>query len=356
MKKKIVFFLPALGSGGAERVTALISRELVAQGRDVEILLLENVVHYNVDPRVKVVVIGTKNAKGKLKRMLHVIKFLRDYVKSKNVVLIPMLDTCLRYSILMKLLFNARVVACERNNPYGQYLSFKTRFLRRRLFDLADYAVFQTPDAQGFYSAATRRKSVVIPNPVTVPERRWRRNDNKALIILGRLHKQKNLPLAIDALKLTRQTIPNATLTIYGEGDERANLEKYVAEKNLQDAVFFRGTTKDVWSVLAEADGFILSSDFEGISNAMLEALAFGMPVAVTDCPIGGARMTIKNGVNGILTPVGDARALADATTKILTDGALADALGVAAREAMQEYAPEKIAGRWLAVVEKFAK
>lgn len=95
---------------------------------------------------------------------------------------------------------------------------------------------------------------------------------------------------------------------------------------------------------------YVLSSDYEGISNSMLEAMALGIPVVATDCPIGGSRMYIKDGVNGFLVPVGDAEALAGAMGRLADEPALGVRFGKEAEKLGEELAVPKIADRFLAL------
>lgn len=352
--KKIVFFLPALSSGGAERVTVLISEHLIEYGYDVEILLLKNVVHYDVKPTVHIAsVFEQEQSMGKIKRICAVFSFLRNYVKNNDVVLIPMLDTCLRYSVLLKLITRVKVIACERNDPYSQYKTGIKRWIRRKLFDVSDYAIFQTEDAKNFYHQRTKNKSVVISNPVSLPDVKWERNQNYDIVTVCRLNPQKNLKMAVDAIGLLKDTIPDIHLKIYGEGSEALALCEYIKEKGLESQISLCGTTKNTYEVLRKSNGFILTSNFEGISNSMLEALAVGMPVIVTDCPIGGAKMMIRNEETGILIPVGDTEKLVQSIKRVLTDEVFAEKIGAQAAESMKAYTLDKIANQWLDTVNK---
>lgn len=352
--KKIVFFLPSLGSGGAERVAVLISEQLIEYGYDVEILLLKNVVHYDVKPTVHIAsVFEQEQSMGKIERICKVFSFLQKYVRKNDVILIPMLDTCLRYSVLLKFITKAKVIACERNDPYSQYKTNIKRWIRRKLFDISDYAIFQTEDAKNFYHQRIKNKYVVIPNPVSLPEVKWKRNQNHDIVTVCRLNPQKNLKMAVDAIGLLKDTIPDIHLNIYGEGSEALALCEYIKEKGLESQVSLCGTTQNTYEVLRKSNGFILTSNFEGISNSMLEALAVGMPVIVTDCPIGGAKMMIQNEKTGILIPVGDTGMLVESVKRILTDEEFAQKLGAQAAESMQAYTLEKIANQWIDVVNK---
>ena len=123
---------------------------------------------------------------------------------------------------------------------------------------------------------------------------------------------------------------------------------KLTEDMGLGDKVIFHGLVKNVLAHINKASIYVSSSDYEGISNAMLEALALGLPTICTDCPIGGARMTIKDGVNGLLAPVGDRDKLADAMIRLLGDREYAERLGKKGREIVKELTEEKIAEEWI--------
>lgn len=118
----------------------------------------------------------------------------------------------------------------------------------------------------------------------------------------------------------------------------------------------WHGFQADVREQIKDAAMFVLSSDYEGISNSMLEAMALGMPVIATDCPIGGSKMYIKDGINGLLVPVGDAQALAAAMDRLAGDAAFARQLGAEAAKVKENLAVSRIADRFLTLSEKSEK
>ena len=166
-----------------------------------------------------------------------------------------------------------------------------------------------------YYPESIRKKGVVIPNPIAVdnPSTVNSGEENNRVIAAGRLHKQKNFPLLIRAFAAFSKDFPNYSLDIFGEGEEREALQKIVKNLSLTDKVFLKGKTDALFDEFLKSTIYVSSSDYEGISNSMLEAMAAGLPTICTDCPCGGARATIKDGVNGLLVPVGDEDALADA-------------------------------------------
>ena len=148
-------------------------------------------------------------------------------------------------------------------------------------------------------------------------------------------------------MKRVLDVFPEYVLEIYGKGEQQEELEKYAKELNISDNVKFMGQKANVQTYIVNASVFVSSSDFEGMSNSMLEAMAIGLPVVCTDCPIGGARMVIKNNINGILTPVGDDRIFADEIIGLLKNPEKAKRLGKQASELREQLNVKKIAKEW---------
>ena len=208
---------------------------------------------------------------------------------------------------------NIKMVYSARNDPSRNY-SIISRIMRWFVVRCADGIVFQTNQAKDFFSKSIREKSIVIPNPTYIKKGEYKLpdvRDNK-IVTVGRLELQKNHKTLIEAFSKVKAVYPNMRLEIYGEGSQRQALEKLIRRLNLCDSVFLMGTCKDIFYKICDAKLFVLSSDFEGMPNALIEAMSLGIPSISTDCPCGGPGMLIKDGVNGYLVPVGDANLLAE--------------------------------------------
>jgi glycosyltransferase involved in cell wall biosynthesis len=207
--------------------------------------------------------------------------------------------------------------------------------------------VFQTQEERDYYTWL-KCPTAVIPNPVKedlpAPFTGERRHE---IVNFCRLNKQKNIPLLIGAFEKLLREYPDYTLRIYGRGDEKDNLVALTREKGLEDSVFFEDFASDVHDRIRDAAMYVCSSDFEGLSNSMLEAMAIGLPCVCTDCEGGGARMMIQDGKNGLLTPIGDEEALYQAMKKLADDPAFAARLGREAANVRQELSIYQIADRW---------
>ena len=160
----------------------------------------------------------------------------------------------------------------------------------------------------------------------------------------------KNQLLLIRAFARIADKLPHR-LELYGapdpEGKTASELKQYVQEQGLEQRVFFMGTTAHPEKVLKTAACFVLSSDYEGLPNALLEALCMGVPCISTDCPCGGPAEVIRDQENGLLTPVGDEEALAKAILAIVSDKACARRLSENALRLKERFSRERICGEW---------
>ena len=247
-----------------------------------------------------------------------------------------------------------RVIISERGNPVRLMNSRYGRRFVERYYPRADAAVFQTSDARDAYPSNIAAKGVVIPNPIPedLPEP-YHGERNRNITTFCRISAQKNLPLLLEAFLCVHQTHPEYRLRIIGDARNEADMEVekqlrlFVKCNGLETAVEFEPFREDVLGAILQDGMYVNSSDYEGISNAMLEAMAIGLPVICTDCPIGGARQTIQDHVNGLLVPVGDADALARAMKEMIEDPALARRLSENAQAVRENYAIDRIKKQW---------
>ena len=175
----------------------------------------------------------------------------------------------------------------------------------------------------------------------------------KRIVNFCRIEAQKNIKLLIDAFELLQKRMQGYVLDIFGEGEEKERLIKYVKDKKLSELIQFKGYSNDIYKEINKCSLFVSSSDYEGLSNSMLEAMALGLPVICTDCPPGGAKTVIETGQNGILVPVGDVQKLADAMFNVLSDNKLKRTLSKNAVEIRQRLDVKNIADKWEKYIEE---
>lgn len=222
-------------------------------------------------------------------------------------------------------------------------------FIRKKCYNLADKIVFQTQGAMSFYAQHCSNNVTIIPNPVDIPNEKWDVGKTRNIIInVGRLDvKQKRQDILIKAFKEFLFYYPDYVLQLCGDGKDRNKLESLVSKLGIEDHVIFLGKVNDVNHYLLQAKLFAFSSDYEGIPNALMEAMALGMPVISTRCSPGGAELLITSGENGILVERGCEKDLAESMVSLISNTEYAVKLAKNARSSMRYYSSTMIIQMW---------
>ena len=349
---KVIFTIANMVGGGSERVISILSNQFVKRGIDVSILMTAgNTIEYTLDSKVETVSMGGTSGGSMLKRVER-IKNIRNYFEkpeNKDAVLIAFGPGTSFYTWLSDIGLKHRLIISERNDPGA----CPHPILRNFIYKQAEKIVFQTFQAKDCFPKGISKKGVVIPNPIRpdIPDK-YTGERRKTVVAVGRLDEQKNYPLLLKAFKDFLKKYPEYELHIFGKGHLENNLKAIAIEElGLGDKVVFEGFCKDVNNRIKDAGMFVLSSDYEGISNALIEAMALGLPVISTDCPIGGSSMCIENGKNGLLVPVGGENSLCEAMCKLAQDSELADELGENASKIRDRFNEETISSKWEALL-----
>ena len=348
--KKITFLIGSLGGGGAERVTIALGNHFCNNGYEVYFIAFskENN-NYEVDSKIKISFLPDNIGKTAI---VYRIKELKKLLENQAPDYVISLGLGYQYLILGNLLNKYKFILSERNAPQYFYKWYEKIYVKY-CYKKAYKVVFQTKDAQEYYVKIIKEKSKVIANPLTsslpIPYEGVR---EKRIVAVNRLSPQKNIFMLLKAMKKVFSEFPEFCLEIYGKGEQKEMLVRYSEELGIADNVKFMGQIANVHSHIVNASMFVSSSNFEGMSNSMLEAMAIGLPVVCTDCPIGGARMVIRNNINGILTPVGDDRVFADEIMNLLKNPEKAEKLGKKATELRYQLSVETIAEEWEELLE----
>lgn len=342
----ICFITATMAGGGTERVIAVLANHFLQQNNKITILITaSDKIEYDLDSRIEVICLGGET-KGRLLGRLQRVHKLRTYFrKNPDTVYLSFGTETNMFAILSSFFMNRKVIVSERSNPLTCTFS-KSRDM---LYSFAKGFVFQTPDAMKCFSPKIQERSMVIPNPISdkVPER-YEGERRKEIVAVGRLGKEKNHRLLLEAYADFVQTVSDYTLKIYGKGPLKQELSDYAEELGISRSVIFADFAPDVLERIKDSYMYVLSSDYEGISNSLLEAMTMGLPVISTDCPIGGSGMLIKNYENGILVPVGDRKAMSEAMIRLASDRELADRMSSEAYKMRNGYSVENIAEMWL--------
>lgn len=355
-QKTLLFYINAINGGGAERVILQLAKHFADAGyRSVLVTSFVDAGNeYPVPENVTRLSIEQEQIKqSRLMRNLSRIRALRKICKrEKPAAVISFMREPNFRAILATLGLPVKTIVSVRNDPSREYAGKLGRFVGKLLLPMADGCVFQTEDAKVWFPERLQKKSAVIMNDVKEEFFHVVRNSTGDVISVGRLNRQKNHALLIRAFAKIAHKYPGRKLLLYGKGDLHAELSQLIEQLGMAGRICLQGATSDVAGALSKAGVFVLSSDYEGMPNALMEALAAGVPSISTDCPCGGPKMLIEHEENGLLIPVGDEDALAEAMDRLLSDPAYAEKLGAAAREDAKRYAPEVIFQQWQEYVE----
>ena len=348
--KKIVIVTHNMWAGGCERVIAQLANWFVNNG--VECIILTEFTctcFYELDSKVQLKYLS-KNEECLTSALIPTYLNLRKIVKvEKPDIVLAMPEKVNVWTILSLIGTGIPVVVSERNSPWIHPINKVKRFLRKILYPFAKGYIFQTKQAASFFSNKIQNKGIVLPNPLDlkrIPEK-WVGERNKQIVGVGRLDEQKNFSLLIKAFAKFYETHPDYQLIIYGDGYLRDELIKLASNCLPNEAFSFPGKDNNVLEKMKSSSMFVLSSDYEGMPNVLIEAMAMGMPVISTDCSVGGPAELIKDGVNGLLVPVGNEMAMYEAITFIADNKEIASQLGGSALEIRKFLDAEIVAKKW---------
>lgn len=254
-----------------------------------------------------------------------------------------------------------RIIYAERSCPQKELStspSDKKKLIK--LFENAECIILQTKDGEAFLKNFFKKKTVVIHNPVkkNLPDG-FSGERKKVIVNFCRTSEEKNLPLLIDAAVMLHNDYPEYSVEIYGntvvkEEDElKERLVKKIKNCGAEAYIKILPPRADVHKVVNDYSMFVSTSDFEGLSNSMIEAMAMGLPCVCTDCLGGGAREMITDGENGLLVPVNDVEALYKAMKRLIEEPELARKCSENALKIKEKLAPERISAQWLDIIEE---
>ena len=282
---------------------------------------------------------------------------------NRESVMIPFGISCYRSSLYVAKKFRCPIIYAEKNAPEVEFppdVVDKTVIAKE--LAKANGVVCQTQAGREFFGDLLKN-AVVINNPIKadLPER-YEGERRKTIVNFCRISKQKNLPLLFEAAVEFHKEYPEYIFEIYGNTVETYEEELRDEYINLIDSlgastyIKLLPPSKKVHTLIRDCAMFVSTSDFEGLSNSMIEAMAIGLPCICTDCLGGGAREVIQDGVNGLLVPMNDPTALCSAMKKMVQEPALAEMCSKKATEINQDLALDSIAKKWMEFITSVSK
>lgn len=352
---KIMFFTPNIGYGGASKMLVDIANSLSACDNEVYILTYKNNdVLQALDERIIHVFTPLYQTTNYFFDLYMKTLNLRKYIKENDFDLaISFLGPAKSILSVACLGLNTKVLVSERGDP-SVCKSIKRKIEHAVFSIFPDNYVFQTEMAKSFYPKRVRERSVVINNSLPIHDyigcySYEKKPDITTILNVGRLDiPLKRQDLLLHAFSIVLKEYPSTLLKFQGTGDDKAILMKKVLDLGIEDNVVFLGYSNNIYEEILQSDIFCLSSDHEGIPNALLEALSVGIPCISTDCAPGGARILIEDKVNGLLVERGNAQALADAIKYYIEHPAERERHGRNGVASVGKFAPDLIHEQWI--------
>lgn len=347
----ILFVVNGLGEhDGASKQLVLTANQLSAKGYNVFVHTLATFKrHKLLHPDIKHIP-PILNIKLRQLQWFTFPFVIRKIAKDNNIdVIISWRTNAGSYSTLATLGTNIKTIFCERSDPYMEPSNIHA--ITTYLASLSTGGVFQTPKARDYYKRLAP-KAVVIPNPidanVELPQIIEYSTRPKEIVFVGRMSiQQKRFDILFRTMKDIHKVLPEYKLRLYGGGKYIEKIKAMAYEMGLKDIVVFEGVVDNIIEKIKYSRLMLLTSDYEGIPNVVIEAFQAGVPVVTTDCSPGGCRVLIEDGKNGFITPFRDYKATAEKAIELLSDEKLANQFINNSRTKLQEFSPEIIFQKW---------
>ena len=361
--RKLLFHLNCFEQGGAERVVSNLVNQLVKD--EYEVIAAtewQGEVEFQLDPRVRRIHVGLQKedeGKNRLQKIWLRFRCLRQLIKKEQPDVVISFTRRPNYRALICAVgTKVPVIPAVRQDPKSYYNSLADKLLIPVLYRRAAGCVFQTEEQGTYFPASLQKRSRIILNPVNhkylnIPKPKTR---EKTVVQSGRLVDFKNQAMLFRSFLKVHEKHSDYCLKLYG-GDSfdgtKEKLEAIIKENQAEDYIRLMGPSDSLEKDLPSAGVYAFSSDYEGMPNALLEAMTLGLPVAATDCPCGGPRTVIEHEENGLLVPGGDAQAMTDAINRLIEDREFAERLGDNARKISERINETAVLSQWKEYVEE---
>lgn len=360
--KRIAFYLGSLTKGGAERVVTNLAEYFKAKGYEVFVitkLRAEN--EYTLSDGITRIIadITKEEEKGRIQNLfLRIAKLRRIFKEIQPDVVASFIGKNNLMSIAATRGTGIPVAVSVRSNPAREIGDGFKRKLYFAMFYLAEGVVLQTTEAKEFFPKSIQKKAIVLQNSLNPEFLRppYTGEKRKEIVTVGRIDKNKNQHMMVEAFAPLAKDFPEWTMVFYGDGEERVNLEERVLELGLADRIIFKGTQSNIPEKIEGSSIFVLPSRQEGMPNALIEAMVLGLAVISTDCPCGGPRDLITQEENGILIPVDDTQELTSELKRLMEEEKLREKLGRKAIFLKDKVMPENINAQWEEYLKKCCK
>lgn len=347
---KLLFIGFLHGFGGAEKQLIMLSNEMANREHNVHLLSLsQNKPCYPIESNVNYC-FKEDESNNKVLNILGRYKYLKKQIDTIQPDLIINFNVQPAFMCaLMGKEIAKKTIYAERGDPYDKEYSGISGMIRDYMMNHIGGFVFQTQGACDFFSDNVKKKSEVINNPIFINPDDYSRvlEPEKRIVTVGRLHEQKNQKLFVQAISNLSEQYSCFSAEIYGEGALKEKLQKQIDESGSNLKISLMGAHSDVLDRIKDASIFVLTSDYEGMPNALMEAMALGIPCISTDCRPGGARELIDDSVSGYIVPCGDCELLKKRIETLINEPGNGKKMADAARLKIKKLMPDVIYDKW---------
>lgn len=348
-KDKLIFIVNTTAGGGAGKIVRFAA-EACSDGNDVTIIeLYEEGKDIDIDG-YHLVRLGC--VKRNITWRIDLIQRLRRYIKLQSPIIVcAFISDIAVISRIATLGLPLTFVSAERGDPYTQ--SAKWDRLVKWAYNSSDYCIFQLEKARDYYGSTVAAKSYVINNPCIPPDdvEPYYGEREKTVVSVGRFAPEKGYDILIKAFCNVVNKHPEYKLILYGDGPCKNDLQGLVEILGLKSFVSFPGYIRNSEAVIRREGIFVLPSRFEGIPNALIEALSIGIPTISTDCTPGGPDLLTNHGERGMLVPVGDVQSLENAINELIEEPELRKEYSLRGPEILSVFSKDVISERWREVI-----
>lgn len=349
---KILFVYGSLGLGGAERVIVNLSNYI---NNDVSILIFsqENSA-YELSNNVKLIrpykTLKKTTIKARVKWFFYRLKFLSNNIKNYDVIVCFDIFMALQCKFMK---YTCKVMGSERTNPFVS--SGLKKKLAVKISSFLDGFIFQTEGSSKYYPEGLRKKACIVPNAFfgDINTNIKYKNRDNVICATGRLVKSKRYDLIIKAFNIVNKKHPEYILKIYGTGDQKNDIQNLIKELNLEKSVVLMGVCNNINEELCKNKFFILTSDYEGMPNGLIEAMACGCACISRNCDFGPSEI-IDNNKDGVLINSDSERDFANVLIKLIENENLAEKFSKnAILKVKEKFNKEKVAEKFFNYVKK---
>lgn len=363
-RKKIVFYTMAMIRRGTERTIANLSNHFI---KKYDITIITNIngpIEYELDKRIKVIPIDKTDKINEILPLKIITKLSRKRTnklkiilekEKPNLIITTLREPPIRILSLKKYFKDIPIVIAIRNHPNSEFNGILGKSFRNKYYKKANRIIVQ--DINYIKYLPKDLNYSVIPNYISdefITNKTTIKKEKK-IITVASLVKQKNIPLLINAFSNLDKKYNKYKLVIIGKGKEKNKIEKLIKNRHLEKRIILKDSSNNIINELLSSTLFILPSNYEGMPNALLEAMSLSLPVISTESTE-AINTIIKTNLNGIIVPKNNPKVLTKKIKYLLDNENIRNVLGKNASKVKNIYKKNIVLKEWEKIIKEELK